>query len=879
MNSTNKGEEFEKQVFLALEKTNPQNIEFFRGGADRGRDIVAIYECNGLTQTVIVECKSYNSSVKQKDISNSLNWAVATKPDLYYIWTDNYITPATKDYILLISKQYNLNVAWEEGNSVQKYIDACDDANKNSLFTSLRERIFKLLNIERLSNQLEYTSRILPSKHTLINRKDEKDILLEEHIHCFYLVGPSCVGKTQLAKNIAKQLYDKGTFVFWHRMLAQDSKSQLQNLLDSLGVFFSCVIKKNDLNEYLNNHGCFLTTSLINIIKGILSNYNCALFIDDIHKCNLKNHQFIELLIQLIDDKNCKLYFIGWFNIFNIHDYKIIGAIKFIDITPLSKQHIKEIVLNYDNTLTEEELDEIAARCDGLPGLAEIIPINREVHNFEGLLSYFRSLLLLMSGEEKAVLFSLAVSRSALYINDLETIGYGMACDQLTQKRLVSIEGNIIALHDMYKGYFMKIINLMPDETYDVLMYCAKNVPLIYIDMLYLFCKTKQISRYDTLLNKYFDYLLNMGYDVMLLGTLQEREIMNGTNILNIIMKKMILFERKSEYDIVGTYLNITKDIIDISSEDYYMWNYIHMRFKYFKCKFSEILNDFYNNVNSYKAYPIDLYLQVLFIVGRTYYVIGEIKIATLIYYYTFNLAMRNNLSKLAIKAIHRICIIEEKLRLYNDSKLTLSKLTDTRYFVSAKRQSFAYYRLSKCSLGTGNYDAAFDYNDKSMEIKTSLNAERGMVFSKKMYSQIYYKKGDTPMALYWGEEAFRQAYQLNLDKEIVATGIVYAEALLAGEQKEEAEKILRLCIDKSRSMCLSYRLTTIINLCDKYTLTNLKDAALYGLSVSKKFLCDISNLYIRNFEDVIEKNIDISKIEDLFTGKRALSSLLISIV
>ena len=316
MSTINKGDVFEDRVFEVLKKTNPQYIDLFRGGADRGRDIVVVYECNGLALTVIVECKSYKTSLRQRDISDSLNWAVASRPDLYYIWTDNYLTPATKDYILSISKQYSLNVAWEEGETVNQYLNACSDSN-STLFMSLRERIFKLLNIENLSNQLEYTSRILPSKHTLVNRRKERDALLDKYARCFYLIGPSCVGKTQLAKIIAKQQYENGAFVFWHKILSQDNESQFQNLLESLGTFFYCVLKDNTLSMYLKNHGLYLTSSLLNIIREILSKNNCVLFFDDIHKCNSNNSQVIELLIQLIKTENCKLFFIGWFNIFN----------------------------------------------------------------------------------------------------------------------------------------------------------------------------------------------------------------------------------------------------------------------------------------------------------------------------------------------------------------------------------------------------------------------------------------------------------------------------------------------------------------------------------------------------------------------------------
>lgn len=683
MNTTEKGNDFEDLIFSIFEKTCPQSIEFYRGGSDHGRDIVAIYEYNGLSKTVIIECKNHNSSISQKDICDSLNWVVATKPDLFYIWTNHYLTPSAKDYVLSIAKQYKLNVAWEEKSSLQNYINEYSILKKDECFTALKKRIFDLLDFESVFSQLEYTSHILPSNHVLINRKKEKKLLLDNEKNFFYLVGPSCVGKTQLAKNIAKQYFKEGYFVFWHRVLIQDNECQIKNFLDALSTFFSCVLKRNDLTEYLTNHGCFLTSALINITKVILSNYKCALFIDDIHKCNGENYQYIEFLIQLLEIQNSKIYLLGWFNIFDISNFKLNSTITFIDVEPLSAQHIREIALKNDETLNEAELNEIVKKCDGLPGLAEIIPANKSYDNFDGLTSYFRSIISFMDVKEKSLLFSLALIRVPLPIKLLEKLGYHIACKKLTQKRLTKFEGDIIVLHDMYKKYIKDLLYLMPENTFNILEYCAEEIPLIYIDLLNLLCMTNNINIYDILIKDKFSFLLSMGYDIMLLDTLQKRERINKRNALTILVMKMILLERKSEYNILSNYINITKDIIDESSEDYYMWNYIYMRFRYFRCNFMSIIVDFYNKIEKYNDYPLDIYLQILFMIGRTYYIVGEMEIATEIYYYIFNLAMRNNLSNLSTKAIHRICIIEEKLGLFKEAMETLNELIDSKCFVS----------------------------------------------------------------------------------------------------------------------------------------------------------------------------------------------------
>lgn len=870
MNTTQKGNEFENIVFSILKKTHPKHIEFYRGGSDRGKDIVAMYEYNGITKTVIVECKNHNSSIKQKDICESLNWAVSAKPDLFYIWTSTYLTPTTKDYILSISKQYKLNVAWEEKISLEKYTDVFNHKDDDQLFLELKKRIYNLLNIAECSYELEYTSRILPSNHALINRKQEKAFLLDDYKHIYYLMGPSCVGKTQLAKCIAKDYFENGRFVFWHRVFMQDNECQIKSLLEALGTFFACVLKRNELNEYLNSHGNYLTSSLINIVKTMLSNYDCVLFIDDIHKCN--SNQYIELLIQLLDVANSKIYLLGWFNIFDIHDLRLNNKIVFMDVKPLSAQHIREIALSINGTLNDEELGEIVDRSAGLPGLAEILPTNKNYINCDGLLSYFGTLISLMEIKEKSLLFSLALSRAPLPIKLLERYNYRSTFEKLTQKRLAKLEGDVIVLHDMYKKYVKDLSYLIPEETFHIIEMCAEDNPLLYIDLMTLYCETEKSDKYDKILKEKFDFLLSMGYDVMLLYTLQEREKLNKKNALFILIKKMILLERKAEYDLLGNYISITKDIIDRTNEDYYMWNYLNLRLNYFQCNFEKLLKFFYDNIAVYQNYPIELYLQILFIIGRTYYVIGEMRIAVGIYYYIFNLAIRNNLSSLSTKAIHRICIIEEKIGLFRVASQTLELLMDTRYFVSIKRQAFAYYRLSKCALGNGNYEEAIKYNNKSIEIKKSLNAQRGLAFSMKLHSQIYYKMRDIPKAIYWGEEAYKKAQQLNLKKEEVATGITYAYALLAADQAKHAQCILNTCIKHASKMNLEHRLKAIISLCDNYNLFELKKIAIDALLSAEKYMAEIMQLYKRHLHETIANNTNLGKIDDLIDHQRALS-------
>lgn len=145
-----------------------------------------------------------------------------------------------------------------------------------------------------------------------------------------------------------------------------------------------------------------------------------------------------------------------------------------------------------------------------------------------------------------------------------------------------------------------------------------------------------------------------------------------------------------------------------------------------------------------------------------------------------------------------------------------------------------------------------------------------------KLYSQIYYQKNDLPKAIFWGEEALKQAEKLNLYKEEVATGIVYSHALLASNQKTKAENILNSCIEQSCNMHLKHRLETIINLCNEYGLYNLCDIATSALSNSESYINEMTNLYKYYLRDKIKENIDLNKINELLSHKKALSPLLI---
>jgi hypothetical protein len=147
------GDLFENKVFNILCKTDNFNIEHYNGGGDRGRDIVVKYEVNGDIKKVHIECKSRKNKIGINDISDSVDWAKAHDQDLYYLWTDNYLQPNAKDYLNMISKNYDLNIAYEEKKNIDIFLEAID-REENQVFINLTNKILKYLKIDYIHDNI-----------------------------------------------------------------------------------------------------------------------------------------------------------------------------------------------------------------------------------------------------------------------------------------------------------------------------------------------------------------------------------------------------------------------------------------------------------------------------------------------------------------------------------------------------------------------------------------------------------------------------------------------------------------------------------------------------------------------------------------------------
>jgi len=272
----------------------------------------------------------------------------------------------------------------------------------------------------------------------------------------------------------------------------------------------------------------------------------------------------------------------------------------------------------------------------------------------------------------------------------------------------------------------------------------------------------------------------------------------------------------------------------------------------------------------------LKIYLQILFIIGRTYYIQGDIKTATEIYCFIYNMSFSNSLSDLCIKALHRICIIEEKLGMYKSAQKSLEQLLKSKYFVSAKRKAFAHYRMAKCYNGLGNTALAHVENNKSIEIKESLNAQRGLVFSYKLRAQIYMNEDQYDEAIIWAEKSFALAKELSLDKEIIATGLVLARVYLIQKQTDNATDVIKKCIYPAKTYTLVHRLKALKNLCMEYELELMYNSISSAYESAALKLSEEQTDYKRNLEPIVFSRINKNRIDRFFSEGESLSQELL---
>jgi tetratricopeptide (TPR) repeat protein len=236
----------------------------------------------------------------------------------------------------------------------------------------------------------------------------------------------------------------------------------------------------------------------------------------------------------------------------------------------------------------------------------------------------------------------------------------------------------------------------------------------------------------------------------------------------------------------------------------------------------------------------------------------------------------------LAIKALHRLCIIEEKLELFSEAKISIERLLKEENKISAKCTSFAYYRLAKCYLGLGNVQEAIDSNQRSIEIKQSLDAQRGIVFSEKLFAQIFFYEKNYEMAENHARHAYEQAIRLGVEKEVVATGYTLCSVLIAFDENKyhsEISDIINKCLLLCEKQSLYYRAEEFCELCVNNKLFELAAKAKIASTNAKAGTSILVRHYYKTLQPAIIIQINREKVNDLFSQRKSLSSWLIPII
>ncbi|WP_422107534.1 restriction endonuclease [Winogradskyella sp.] len=873
--------DFEELVFKILVRTNPYKLDWIDGGRDRGRDLEAYYYLNQKKYKVLVECKYYSNSVNIRDINGAVDWAKVSRPDLLYFWTVPYLTPDTKDFLKSYSQNYGISIDWEDAANIKELSQALHQ-NSIEAFENLRNRIINHFNVSSsYETSFEYESRILKSDHFLIDRVDQMGLLLNDEFTKFYIHGLSGSGKTQLVKNVARTFHNKGFKVFWHSILIEDDPNiQLSSFLDSLAQFLLVNHKDSSLMQYLKEYGYFSINPIVNLITGQLNDHTPLIFIDDFHKC--KSENLLHLLNYCISNCNNKFFFIAWYNILNTSTFSN-KDLKYIRLDGLNKKFVEELLVytngdrpspNYVNKLIDE--------YQGLPYyvILSSTNISNGSKDFEigkqGI--FLQSLLKRLSRDEQLILNILSISRDPIRINSFQDSNLKFALFDLVNKKLVGISGDSCYLHDLLKAASTSFFfnSKIEDKVVKTLKLEAKFNPAVIIDLLrkQLLCKN-HLDAWN-LLEEYFKVLLNEGYDLSLLDTINKL-LQNEVNFINLILLKISLLERLGEYRTTLELVHLLNESITPDDGKFEDWIYTKLRILYFNSKFDLVIQIITNSIDQIRKFNGEIYIQIMFILGRCYYVKGDLNLASTTYLFVFFKSLRINKS-IVLKSLHRLAMVEEALGFDEDALRTFQKISGIKEGLTKKRESYALYRIAKCQMKLGKYREALKSNENSIKIKENLNHKRGLVFSYKLNARIYYSLSDYDKALYWAERSYALAQTINIEKEIVSSGVILSEVMLSQNiTNQQLKDIIKKIVSLSIEFGLNHRIRKLKKLLSNSSLdifnSEIQKMSSYLDSYNQSNDNEVTKKIKANFSQKTREDLD-----RLHSGKRPITPILLAV-
>ncbi len=840
MTTVNTGTEFESDICQILYTTNPYSISHYDGGPDRGRDILLQYKVENILYDVIVECKCYTHSVNKENIMSSLDWAKVHRPALLYLWVKPYLTPSTKDFINLFCKEYNISVLYEEELNIQKYNEELT-RKESDILSNLKKRIIDSLKDSKCSNllELEYDNQIINTDHYLADREWERNILMGNDYLAYYIQGVSACGKTQLVKNIAHKYKQYGKAIFWHTIYDNESERQTGSFFLSLSHFFEIYYCDYSLEKYLLNHGYYLSNELITILTSLLNKFHPIIIIDNVHKCSFENTILKNTFEAIISARICKIYFVGWFNIFP-KTINIKNNLKILILEGLQEYELDLIIIHHIGQSRKDIATLIKSQYNGLPGYAILVDNQTNQDSLESNDTFLHGFIDRLKPDEKKVLFMLTYVSLPIdkkYFSKLDLLE---SLSQLVEKRLVENRGNNYNVHDKYKPFFKNYTLNRKDflEITNALKAISETEIEIAVDVVNTYIEQKLLENAYAFLVKSFFRLIHYQLIKKTLKLVQDIEDISTDNkyLIDLCKMKIILLERLSQYNLCTQYLTMIEKDIEICSLQWEEIYYVQLRCFYFRNLYDELLSSISKNrAYIFEQMEIELRIQILLLMGRVFYIRGDLETSLIIYLLSYQFAISDNKTSLAIKAIHRIAMIELCKGLYSESKNTFLKLTKLDVQITPKRKSFAYYRIAKCCFALDELEDSIDYSKKSISIKESYNDKRGILFSYKMLSKVYFKKHEFVDALFYINQAKNIAEELKLTKEVVAVNLALVENLLKYDISYEEcniEELLSESLNIASNEKLLFRINTIVRLSEEnYSALHKKAKKQYKLT------------------------------------------------
>ena len=635
---------------------------------------------------------------------------------------------------------------------------------------------------------------------------------------------------------------------------------------------------------YFNTYGFYMSQDLENVIMVALQKYTPVIFIDDAHNCQHDNIPMRTLFERLIKYQLCRIYFSGWYNIFELSPNEK-RKIQTIFLEGMKKQYLDLIIEHCSGKANPSIAELIETQYQGLPGYAVITDREMSIEDIVGDDSFLVRFLALLTHEEKVVLFALSfLPHEDIHKNFLFRNGYAAQVIALKSKNLIIERKGCYAIHDRYGVCFSHQFierNLQIDIEIFMKEF-ARTTPSAYLALSsFQLLNGRVDDAWDTLSTN-FNKLLHCQLYSQLMTLLQkiEEQAKGCINVNTIVIKKIILLERLGEYSLCLKYLLLLDDTNLFGASECEILLYVHMRCLYFLNQYDEIIELYDKQAQKIESFQSrDISIQILLAVGRVYYIRGALSAALVFYLLAYQNANDTHDHVLEIKAIHRIAMLERHLGHPKASRKTFQEIEKLDCFITPKRRSYIYFRIAKCYLNEGNLGQAKAYNKKSIQIKTSFNDIRGLMFSENLNAMIFLQEEDFLSAYCESSKAYGRAEQLGLNKEWLAAALIRIKSCMAtGAEDVSVAKELKRCLEIASSERLLPRLQLIETMSkdflpDIYTQAQQirrqlqqEMAAAEAATISEHITKLDENLQLR-FKELAQNNIPISEYLLLRTG------------